>query len=249
MTNPKQPVQEAASENQDTCFVNLHRMASARKFNAWMAECVQPYLGKRVLEVGAGTGNLTHFLLGRELVFATDITPEATEVLARTFVGTGVKVENLDLTQEPASIWEERAVDTIVCLNVLEHIEDDSSALSRLKRILVPGGYLIILVPAFRFLYSNYDKSLGHFRRYTVKELERKLLSCGFRIVDLYHFNVPGVLGWLVNFKILRRHGVPETQLRIFDWLVPLFRAEKYLHLPVGLSIVGVARKPALSDS
>jgi SAM-dependent methyltransferase len=244
MADEAQLVLETRADRQETCFVNLHRMASARKFNAWMAECIRPYLGKRVLEVGAGTGNLTHFLLDAELLVATDIAPEAVQLLEKTFAGTGIKVEEFDLTREPGPAWNERAVDTIVCFNVLEHIGDDISALLRLRRILAPGGHLVILVPAFSFLYTEYDRSLGHFRRYTATGLKEKLSRCGFHVADLYHFNLAGVLGWLVNFKILKRQGIPETQLRIFDWFVPLFRAEKYLRLPIGLSLVAVARKP-----
>lgn len=116
-----------------------------------------------------------------------------------------------------------RPFETIVCSNVLEHVEDDREVLKKFCHLLPIGGKLIILVPALRVLYNTLDRELGHFRRYDRKELAQKLSGSGFRICYLKYFNLFGILGWFVNGTILRRHLLLVRQIRIFDKMVLLF--------------------------
>jgi SAM-dependent methyltransferase len=205
-----------------------------------------PYLGKRVLEIGSGIGNLTRYLVGREFVLATDLNPRYLRILANTFERhTRVHVLPLDLADfDPAALAAYR-LDTIVCLNVLEHIEDDRQALRRLFDILVPGGRLLLLVPAHRRLYGAIDRSIHHYRRYERSELVERLQEAGFRAEDTTFFNRLGVAGWYLNSVLLRRTRVPGFQLRVQNFLVPFLRAEAALRLPFGLSLIAVGRKPS----
>src|SRR5262245_27471753 len=146
--------------------VTLNQLAKLDRYNYWVYERISHALGRRVLEVGSGTGNITHFLcaVGRE-VTATDIVPSYRNKLVELFEGNPkVRVEKFDLTAEAPDTFVADPVDSIVCLNVLEHIEDDLFALAQMRDSLAPGGKLALLVPAHQFLYGAFDRALGHFR-------------------------------------------------------------------------------------
>jgi SAM-dependent methyltransferase len=204
-----------------------------------------PHLGQRVLEIGSGIGTLTRYLLGRELVLATDLEPRYLRILSNTFERhTRVQVRPLDLAAfDPAELAPYR-LDTVVCLNVLEHVEDDRGALRRMSESLVPGGRVVVLVPAHRALYGAIDRAIHHYRRYERDELVARLAEAGFTVERADFFNRFGVAGWYLNSVLLRRTSVPGFQLRIQNLLVPLLRAESALRLPFGLSLVAVGRKP-----
>src|SRR5262249_24342991 len=142
-------------DNSDPGYQTLLRLSRAERYNRWMFRQIAPYLGRRVLEIGSGLGNLTRYLVGRDLVVATDVNPRYLRMLSNTFEAhTRVRLQSLDLADfDPQSLaaWQ---LDTVVCLNVLEHIEDDGQALRRLHQSLVPGGRLVLLVPAHRWLYG-----------------------------------------------------------------------------------------------
>jgi len=232
-------------DNADPGYQTLLRLARAERYNQWMFRQIAPHLGRRVLEIGSGIGNLTRYLVGRDLVVATDLNPRYLRMLANTFDRhTRVRVEPLDLADfDPGRLaaWE---LDTIVCLNVLEHIEDDRQALRQLHRSLVPGGRLVLLVPAHRWLYGAIDRAIHHYRRYERGDLAARLEEAGFRVEHLAFFNRLGVLGWWANSVLFRRTRVPGVQTRLTNLLVPLLRAESALPLPCGLSLVAVGRKP-----
>jgi SAM-dependent methyltransferase len=231
-------------ENADPGYKTLLRLSRAERYNQWMLQQLTPWLGQRVLEIGSGIGSFTRYLVGRELLLATDLNPRYLRILANTFERhTRVEVLPLDLTSfEPAALAE-RTLDTILCLNVLEHIEDDRGALRRLHASLAPGGRLLLLVPAHEWLYGAIDRAIDHHRRYERTGLEAKLREAGFQLEHTQFFNRLGVLGWYLNSVILRRSRVPGLQLQLQNVLVPLLRAERALHLPFGLSLVAVARR------
>jgi glycosyltransferase involved in cell wall biosynthesis len=231
-------------ENADPGYQTLLRLSRAERYNKWMLQQLSPWLGRRVLEIGSGIGSFTRYLVGRELVVATDLNPRYLRILANTFERhTRVEVMPLDLTDfDPAPIAA-RGIDTILCLNVLEHVEDDRAALRRLHAALVPGGRLLLLVPAHQWLYGAIDRAIDHHRRYGRAGLAALLEETGFRVEHTVFFNRLGVLGWYLNSVVLRRTRVPSLQLRLQNALVPLLRAEAALPLPFGLSLVAVARR------
>jgi glycosyltransferase involved in cell wall biosynthesis len=232
-------------DNADPGYQTLLRLSRAERYNRWMYSQLAPHIGQRVLEIGAGIGNLTRYLAGRELVVASDLNPRYLRLLANTFERhTRVQVLALDLARlDPAALTAHR-LDTAVCLNVLEHIEDDRLALRGLWETLVPGGRLVLLVPAHRWLYGAIDRAVHHHRRYERAGLLDRLREAGFEVVHTQFFNRLGILGWYLNSVLLRRTRVPALQLRLQNLLVPLLRAESALRLPFGLSLIAIGRKP-----
>jgi glycosyltransferase involved in cell wall biosynthesis len=231
-------------ENADPGYKTLLRLSRAERYNRWMFQQMTPWLGQRVLEVGSGIGSFTRYLTGRDLVVATDLNPRYLRILGNTFERhTRVEVMPLDLGDFDPAELASRNLDTILCLNVLEHIEDDRGALRRLYDSLAPGGRLLLLVPAHQRLYGSIDRAIDHHRRYERTGLVAKLEEAGFLVEHTEFFNRLGVVGWWLNGQVFRRSGVPGLQLHLHNALVPLLRAEAHVPLPFGLSLVAVARR------
>jgi 2-polyprenyl-3-methyl-5-hydroxy-6-metoxy-1,4-benzoquinol methylase len=228
--------------------VTLARMGRLESYNVWLADRFRAALGKRVLEIGAGFGNMTKQLTGREreLVVASDLDPVALEYLRGTFRDdASVRVASYRFPLDAAERAELKAlaVDTIVCLNVLEHIEDDVATLADLHALLPAGGRLVLIVPALARLYGTLDVHLHHFRRYEKAELEQKVRDAGFALEDVRFLNRPGIVGWYVNGKILRRRVLPSGQLAAFKLLLPMLEREAKNPPSVGMSLLAIARK------
>jgi SAM-dependent methyltransferase len=134
-------------------------------------------------------------------------------------------------------------LDSVICLNVLEHVERDEEALRSFHQSLQTGGKLILLVPAGKSLFGSLDVSFKHCRRYDRQELFEKLTRAGFKVKQLRYFNFIGCVGWYLNGKIFRRKTLPAIQLRLFDWLVPLFKLEEKIGIPFGVSLIAIAEK------
>jgi glycosyltransferase involved in cell wall biosynthesis len=231
-------------ENADPGYTTLLRLSRAERYNRWLFQQILPWMGQRVLEVGAGIGSFTRHLTGRDLVVATELNPRYLRILGNTFERhTRVEVMPLDLADFDPAPLAARKLDTIVCLNVLEHIEDDRGVLRRLHDSLAPGGCLVLLVPAHQWLYGSIDRAIDHYRRYEPAGLIAKLKEAGFHVEHTQFFNQLGVAGWWLNGKVLRRTQVPGLQLRLQNLLVPILRAEAHVPLPFGLSLVAVGRR------
>lgn len=223
-------------------------MTKARRYFAWQSAVSKAALGRRVLEVGCGLGNFTEHLLDRELVVGIDIDARCIQLHRERFAGKdNVRQMVLD-AQDPAFLDLRReGIDSIACLNVLEHIEDDTLTLSRFATVLPPRGRVVLLVPAFRALYGPIDANLGHYRRYTKRSLAATARAAGLQPKTLRFMNVVGFFGWWVNAKILRRQEQSGGQIEMFDrWIVPVQSVvERWLEPPVGQSIFAVLEKPA----
>jgi SAM-dependent methyltransferase len=225
----------------------LESLAHARRFNRWMAKVIEPYLGYQILEIGSGIGNVTRYLPQKEGLIVTDVNPSYLEILSATFRDNDlVRVAKLDLAiRQDLDALGAGICDTVVCLNVLEHIQDDIAALSNMNYLLRPGGKLVLLVPQYKWLWGTYDKHAGHERRYTRDELAEKVSEAGFRVLAFKGFNFPTVIGWWLNSCVLKRQFMGRWQLKAFDTLVPLFAfIERYVPLP-GVSLICVAEKAA----
>ncbi len=242
-----------AEESGNVGHVTLARLAKLEPYNRWLVGRFAPALGRRVLEIGAGFGNLTHHLIeddpggpARELVVASDVDPVAVEYLKGTFRDNPiVRVASYRFPLTASEREEIRAlsIDTVVCCNVLEHIEDDRATLSDMLALLQPGGRLVLLVPALSWLYGTLDQHLRHFRRYEKEELQEKLGQAGFALEDIRFVNRVGILGWFVNGRILRRSVLPRSQLQAFKLFFPLLRREEQNPPPTGMSLLAIARK------
>lgn len=230
----------------DAIIRDLEIMSEARNYNAWLLEQFHGYCGRRIIEIGAGVGNYTRQLLDRDLIVATDVYAACVNYLQGLFRDArNVVPLRLDIASPEARSLRDYAADTIICINVLEHIKDDRIALLNMHDALVEGGRLIVLTPAFPFLFGTIDRLVGHERRYTRKELRRKLEHAGFRIISLYYMNSLGVFGWFLNNRILKRQEESPSQVAFFDRFVvrPLQRIERFIKPPFGLSLVAIVEK------
>jgi glycosyltransferase involved in cell wall biosynthesis len=221
----------------------LLRLNRAPRFTRWMADVIRPYLGDRVLEIGAGIGNMTLHLLPRSVYWATDINSaylDSLEMLRsnRPYLHIAY-VDGMDANSFPVG----QSFDTVICLNVVEHLPDDREALRSIWSALDAGGCAIVLVPQGPNLFGTLDEVLGHCRRYTEKQLIKLGEDAGFKVERLLNFNRPGVVAWWLNGQILRRKTFGRGQIRLLNFLTPFFRAiDSWLPLPP-LSLIAIFRK------
>lgn len=223
----------------------LDAFSDAPRFNRWMVNTIKPYLGKNILEIGAGIGNLTRWLvMGSKKYVATDLDPEQLERLrGRVSMRPNLQIAVVDASRREDFLPLRTQVDTVVCLNVLEHIENDLTALQNIYSTLVDGGRAVILVPEGQGLYCSLDEELGHCRRYSEAELRLRMSEAGFEVEALLRFNRISRPGWWLNGKVLKRRTISRFQLRAFDRLVWLFRRFD-AHLPWRpTSIIAIGRK------
>jgi glycosyltransferase involved in cell wall biosynthesis len=227
----------------DAGFTTLRRVEVLKRYNRFLWDLVAPFVGTRVLEIGSGTGLMTRFLAGKTRVTATDIDEDYVQLLSRTFSGNpNVEVRHLDLGRLEQDGIPPRAFDTVVCSNVLEHIEDDGRALAAMREVLQPGGRVVLIIPAVKGLYGEIDRAIHHFRRYSRDEIRDKLTAAGLEVEHLSYFNMLGIPGWWLNAVLLRRRAVPGFQAKVNDWLVPWLRVERGFGPPVGMSLLAVGR-------
>ena len=135
--------------------------------------------------------------------------------------------------------------DTFIYINVFEHIEDDAAEIRKIKSLLKKGGHVIIFVPALTSLYSDYDKSIGHFRRYTKDSLEALCKNAGLEIISLGYRDIFGTASWWFNFVALKRGGLSPSMVKVYDkFFVPVIRAaESRVKVPFGKNVMVVAKK------
>lgn len=214
------------------------------RVDTWIYEKVMPYLGKRILEVGCGLGNLMERMLDRELVVGIEKDPDTAAHLRERYRGSkNVQVYALDICDPEVLNLKRLQLDSVVSLNVLEHIEDDELALTHMREILQPNGRLIIVVPAHRWLYGTMDRAIAHWRRYSKSSMAAKLDRADFTLLKQEYMNIPGALGWFVSGRLLRRPLPPSGQLKVFNLLVPYIKAvEQVFSPPFGLSLVTIGR-------
>ncbi len=226
----------------DPGVMTLRLLRKAGKYNRWVYEMLKPHLGKDILEVGSGIGNMTRYFLGHGHVTASDISPYYLKELGRAFgENDRVRVRTLDISRN--SYPEKELYDTIVCLNVLEHIENDREALANMRSLLRPGGRLLLYVPANPRLYCEIDRGVGHFRRYLLEDVRAKLREAGFKVTESRYHNLIGALGWWIRGKVLQRKSISATDVGGFELLMPLIRLQDRVQSRFALSILAVGEK------
>jgi SAM-dependent methyltransferase len=196
-----------------------------------------------VLDAGAGIGTFTALAAeaGAE-VTALEPDPAFVTHLRERFAAD----PRVTVVQAPAeAVPELDAFDSVLCLNVLEHVRADEAALRGFHDALQPGGALLLLVPAHAWLYGGYDRAAGHERRYAAGTLRPRLRAAGFDVETLRYVNPVGALGWLVRVRLRRGDEWPSGSFRTFDRLVPALRHLDRLPLPFGLSVWAIARRPS----
>jgi len=234
------------SSNDNVMVADLEVMSQAVNYRQWMYRRIEPFIGQRILEVGAGIGNFTELLLDRELIVATDIYELCLEHLKRRLSDNSkVVTAQLDLAHPCGDEWDTYKFDTVICMNVLEHVEDDATALAFMHATLVEGGRMILLVPAFQFLYGTVDRSIAHYRRYTKKSLLPRMRAQGFEVESAFYMNVIGMAGWFWNNRVMKIEEENPAQINLFDrYIAPWAeRIERIVPPPFGLSLIAVGRK------
>ena len=222
----------------------LDALAGARNYYGWIADRFAPHLGSRIVEVGAGIGTFTDYLLARAPgASVTAIEPADNNFphLARRFADqprVTARHGYLDDTLEPG------AADAVVAVNVMEHVPDDAAFLRAAARALAPGGHLLLFVPALPALFGSLDRAFEHYRRYTRPVLRTRIAEAGLRPLDVRYVNLPGVAAWWLAGKVLRRTTVSAADARLYDrWVVPVVRAvESRISPPLGQSLLAIAR-------
>ncbi len=233
----------------DVGHETLRRMAATDRYSRHIVEQIRADVGQRVLEVGSGIGNISGHLGRRGVLVVSDISDHYLDLLRRRFAGNSrVQVVRYDLEEGAREDLCQLGLDTVICLNVLEHVLDDGAALRGLAGLLGRGGRLILLVPAHPALYSSLDRNLDHHRRYSRRQLHDLLRNSGFVVERSFHLNALGALGWWLNGKVLRRKILPGGQLRLFNLMVGLLRLESWVRPPFGLSLVVTARQGAVVE-
>lgn len=220
--------------------LTLESMSQAVWYNQWTLKKFKKFLSGDILEVGCGIGNFTKSLKEYDNVYAIDIDESYIDEVKK-IVSEKAGVGDIEAGKY---FFKNKKFDTIVCINVLEHIEKDQQALSNIYKLLKEDGHLILLVPAHNFLFGRIDESIGHFRRYASKELIKKLEALGFKILSCRKLNFFGAIGWFITGKIFRENRVDEDKIKVFNFLAPfILPLEDLMEPPIGTSILIIAQK------
>jgi SAM-dependent methyltransferase len=228
---------------------DLESMDLAVNYHAWIYDLFAPFLGTRIVEVGAGSGAFSKLLLRRDPERLWLVEPSQMYGRLRGEIGEQsedrVSFHNTIFESVIPTLSGDAAPDTIVYINVLEHIDDDERELRLMHNALADGGNICIFVPAVPMLLSDFDKQIGHFRRYSRKELIGKCERAGFEVVLARGFDLPGVVPWLVKYRLMRSLTIGSGAVKLYDrLLVPLIRpVEQLLKPPIGKNLLLVARK------
>jgi glycosyltransferase involved in cell wall biosynthesis len=221
----------------------LNNMSGTPQYLSWIARLVRPHLGDAVLEIGAGIGNITARLMARRLRYvAAEKDPLYLHALRNRFLRTpNVEVRPFDPDRPEDPLGS--GFDTVLCLNVLEYLDDPRPLVAALGRAIEPGGDLVILVPQGPGLFGSVDRALGHRRRYSVADVRRLLEDLGFEIRQAHQLNKAGKPAWWLFGKVLHRRHINKLTLKLFDKTVWLWRRLEWLLPWSGLSLIVVARK------
>ena len=232
-----------------TGFNTLEAIKIAGNFNQWMFSEIAPFCHGKVMETGSGIGNISRFLInaGYETTLS-DTNENYLQILKSQFSGSPNLREVISIDMQHPSFYETYAglkegFDCIVMMNVFEHLENENLALQHCSYLLRPGGTLIVLVPAYAWLYSRMDKELGHQKRYRARELKSVLGNQHFLVTKTFYFNALGILAWLYG-KITRKKKISPGEMSLFNHLTGLGKIiDKMLAHKTGLSVISIARK------
>ena len=226
---------------------DLETMQEARRYADHVFGLLRPFIGRRVLEVGSGIGTMTSRLVDiADFVLGIEPNPNCVSRIQETMRShPRFTLRTCHLEECDTSELTSQRFDTVICVNVLEHIADDAEALRGFKRLLVPGGRVLIFVPAVQAAYGPLDAELGHYRRYSKRTLGGAFEAAGLELMRLRYTNPIGLAGWMYNAHISKSTAHSLSQVKLFEtlvapWALPL---ERLLPPPIGLSLVAVGRK------
>ncbi len=222
--------------------VTLEVLKGANRYNEWIYENLKPHVKFPAIEVGAGIGNISSYFAKDGNLVLTDIDEGLVSHLEKKFKDN--QIYRLDISKDPPKKLLNK-FNSVICVNVLEHIEEDEKALRNIKKILKNDGKLVLLVPANKWAFNTLDKELGHFRRYGKEELTKKIEKTGLHLENISLFNALGLVTWVVrNYLKGQEIQLTQKQVAAFDLVVPVVKKiEKKFPMPIGISLIAVAKK------
>jgi SAM-dependent methyltransferase len=221
----------------------LEDLAEAVNYRRWLVDLALPYLTGPTLEIGSGLGHYAADWADRGVpITASEADPDRLAALRQRFADGRVAVREIAMPMEVGAGYA-----AVVAMNVLEHIPDDVAALRGFAGLLRPAGRVVLLVPALPALMSEFDRAIGHQRRYRRRGLAATLQQAGLAVDVLHYLNLPGVLAWYVGMRLLRMTPRSGPVLSTWDrFVVPTARrVECRWRPPVGQSLFAVASRPA----
>ena len=225
----------------------LEAVAAGRNYYRWIVDRFAPFFGQNVVEVGAGIGTFSEFVIespGVESLVSIEPADNVFPVLQQKFLG---REQIRTLKANIDQVHLDGEADSLVAVNVLEHVEDDEAFLRAAARIVAPGGHLLLFVPAHQFLFGSLDRAFDHYRRYTKAGLSSLLSRSGWEPVRVSNVNIAGILPWLLAGKVFRSTTIGLRQMQLFDNLVvPVMRRIESIREPfIGQSLLVIARNRA----
>lgn len=229
-------------------FETLSVLRGSPRYNAWLYSHIEPHLSGRVLDIGSGLGDIARQFahpLVEEVIFSDRAEEMIRALETRPVPLKKYRIIPLDISSPQIHRTSlAGSVDTVTCINVLEHIEDDVVALKNMNSLLRVRGKVVVFVPALPALYGTLDTYVEHYRRYTKKSLRTVLERAGFAVKEAYYINMFGILTWFLAGRILKQKRFHRHACRILDRTVPLLRTmERFGPPPLGQSLIMVSEK------
>lgn len=229
---------------------DLEAMFFAVNYHKWILDEFRPFLGKNLIEVGAGTGSFSRLLIKEnpqslQIIEPSERFDELLKNISQIKANSEINFYQSVFPQMADQFSNQNNIDSIVYVNVLEHIEDDLAELQSVYQTLRPGGRGFIFVPALMPLYGEFDRKIGHFRRYNKKEIEEKCRSIGFKILKSNYFDFLGMIAWYMKYKLFRSSSLEVRTINLYDkMMIPVVKKlERTLTAPLGKNILIIIEK------
>lgn len=223
----------------------LDSLAEAKNYYAWVLRQFEPYLGETVIEVGAGIGTFSEFLLSSPKVSKLIAIEPATNTLphlnARFAANENVRVMSGYLSDH----YRDLSANALAAVNVLEHVQDDKAFLEEARTAIIPGGHLLLFVPALPAIYGSLDKVFEHYRRYTKSSLRNVIEAAGWKPRRIAYMNLPGIAAWFMAGRVLQKTSIAPSDAKIYDRLVVpwLSKLEGMIPPPIGSNLIAIATR------
>jgi 2-polyprenyl-3-methyl-5-hydroxy-6-metoxy-1,4-benzoquinol methylase len=228
----------------------LDKLSKATHFNKWIYQSIKPWMNGAILEIGSGIGTISSLLVDDGFqIMITEIDETYLEILDDKFKGLDSVFDVLRLNLVDSDFDRKfqhmfQTFDTVIAINVMEHIEDDLTAIQNAQKLVKKEGSLIVLVPNSEFLYNGLDRNLSHFRRYNKNKIGNLFHAAGLLPERFFYFNAIGVVGWIFSSGILRNKTIPSSMISIFEFLIPLTSwLDVLFKNRFGLSIIAIGKK------
>lgn len=226
-------------------YNTLSVIRGSLKYNSWLYSRIEKHLQGTVLDIGSGLGDIARQFVAPSVdeVILSDYAEEMVSSLRQTQLPLKKsRIIQLDITSPNILKDHPGAIaDTVTCINVLEHIEDDVAALKNMKHMLKKGGRVVIFVPAVPAIYGTLDLHVEHFRRYTEKTLSAAMQSAGLKVKEAHYMNMFGILTWFTAGRVLKQKRFHKNACHMLDKTVPVLRAlESFGPPPIGQSLIMV---------